>query len=139
MAREPGVRLDRDGVAAQRLLARFDRRRQPVAVALGLQLAVELGDEQAAVREDEYAERARRLDEARSGDCFARCRRVAEAEAPFRAGGLLGRDDRLLVFLFVRVRLEILFLFPVDLRLGAVAVAVPLPHGLPVRADHVAE
>ena len=91
VAREPRVGLDRDGVVARRLLAALDRRDDPVAVALLAELAVELGDEQAAVREDEDADGARGLDEARGGDRLARRGRMAKAEAPNGARiGLLG-------------------------------------------------
>ena len=55
---------------------------KPVAVALRREVAVELGDEQAAVREDQDAERARCLDEAGGGDRLAGRGRMAEAEAP---------------------------------------------------------
>ena len=72
--REPGVRLDRDRVAAERLLAALDRVGEAVAVALGGQVALELRDEQAAVGEDEDPERARGLDEAGRGDRLARTR-----------------------------------------------------------------
>ena len=46
------------GFAAQRLLRRHDRVGEAVAVALGREVAVELRDEQPAVREDQDAERA---------------------------------------------------------------------------------
>src|SRR5207247_7971513 len=70
--REPGVGLYGDRVGDLRLLALLDRVGEPLSVALGGQLAVELGDEQAAVRENQNAERARRLDEARRRDRLAR-------------------------------------------------------------------
>src|SRR5437764_827756 len=72
VSREPGVRLDRQRVRLERLLARLDRVRVAVAVALRLQVALELRDEQAAVREDEDPERTRSLDEACRGDRLAR-------------------------------------------------------------------
>ncbi len=58
MACEPRVRLDRERVLHERLLAREDRFGEAVAVTLGRQVARELRDEQAAVSEDEHAERA---------------------------------------------------------------------------------
>src|SRR6185436_14141602 len=67
MAREPGVGLDGDGILVLRLLPLEDRILEAVAVALRGELAVELGDEQPPVREDEDAERARRLDEPGGG------------------------------------------------------------------------
>ena len=88
---EPRVRLDRQRIAAQRLLAALDRRREPFAVPLRLQLPVELGDEQPAVRQDQDAERACGLDETGRSDRLARGGRVPEAVAPFRTGILLER------------------------------------------------
>src|SRR3954451_17906904 len=81
MAREPRVRLDRQRIAAQRLRAVLDRRREAVAVTLVGQVTLKLGNEQATVREDEHAEGARRLDEPGSRDRLAGCGRVAEAVA----------------------------------------------------------
>ncbi len=97
MPGEPGVGLDRDRVAAQRLLARLDEVGEPVAVALGRQVALELGDEQAAVGEDQDPERARGLDEARGGDRLARRGRVAEAVAADRARILADEALRLVL------------------------------------------
>ena len=135
VAREPGVGLDGDRVRLLRLLALEDRVLEAVAVALGLQLAVELGDEQAAVREDQDAERARRLDEAGGGDRLAGCSGVAEAEAPARARVLavvlLGQLE--LVGSLLEVDAEILLVL-LGLELGgrgAVAVAVQV--GLDLR------
>ena len=65
VAREPGVGLDRDRVLARRARALEDRLGEAVAVALGRQVALELGDEQAPVGEDQDAELAGGLDEAR--------------------------------------------------------------------------
>ena len=78
---EPRVGLDRDGRLAREPLALLDRADQPRAVALLLEIAHELVDEQAAVREDEHADRAAGLDEARGGDGLARRGRVLEAIA----------------------------------------------------------
>ncbi len=85
---------------------------EAVAVALRREVARELGDEQAAVREDQDAERAGRLDEAGGGDRLARRGRVAEAVAAARAGivlrlrllrkfGVLDLDDERRVFVLV--------------------------------------
>ena len=52
---------------------------------------MELRDEQAAVGEDQHADRARRLDEAGRGDRLARGGRMAEPVAPDRAGIVLRR------------------------------------------------
>ena len=71
MTRKPRVGLDRERVRAQRLRAELDRVGEAVAVALGLQVALELRDEQTAVREDQDAEDARRLDEPGGGDRLA--------------------------------------------------------------------
>jgi hypothetical protein len=90
VAREPCIRLDRDRVAAQRLLAVLDRRAKPVAVAFRRQVVRELLYEQAAVREDEDAHRPRALDEAGGGDRLAGSGGVAEPEAADSPGILLG-------------------------------------------------
>jgi len=79
VAGEPGVRLDGEGVRPERLLATFDRVDEAVAVPLRRQIAAELVDEEAAVGEDEDAEVARGLDEARRRDRLAGRGRVAEA------------------------------------------------------------
>ncbi len=71
MAREPGVRLDRDRILVGGLLAFEDGRLDPLAVALDAELAVELGDQKAPVGEDQNAERACRLDESGGGDRLA--------------------------------------------------------------------
>jgi hypothetical protein len=84
--REPRVGLDRDRVRSRRCLAALDRVREAVAVALGRQVVLELADEQAAVGEDQDAERACGLDEAGGGDGLAGCGRVAEAIAADGAG-----------------------------------------------------
>src|SRR5207247_2880659 len=126
---EPRIGLDRQRIRGERLFAGFDRRRVAVAVTLGLQVALELRDEQATVRKDQDAEGSCRLDEARRGDRLAGGRRVAEAVATDRAGVLLGRErsfewlvERLivggvLVVLFVGLLLELLHR----------AVPVPVP------------
>src|SRR5262249_34485521 len=86
VAREPGVRLDRQRIAAQRLLAALDRRREAVAVTLGGQVTLELRDQEAAGGGGEGAHRARRFDEAGCGDRLPRSRRMAEPVAPNGAG-----------------------------------------------------
>src|SRR5205823_5222587 len=83
VAGEPGVRLDGERIRALRRAALQDSILEAVAVALGGQLAVELRYEQAAVREDQDAERAGRLDEARRRDRLTGGGRVAGA----RRGG----------------------------------------------------
>ena len=95
VTREPGVGLDRDRVFARRAVAAGDLRRDPVAVALVLQLAVELRDEQAAVREDQDADRARRLDEA--GGCNRLARRGRVPEAVAADGARVGCDRQLVL------------------------------------------
>src|SRR5207244_8733755 len=97
---EPGVRLDRQRIRDRRLVAGLDRLGVAVAVALRLEVAVELGDEEAAVREDQDAQRSRRFDEAGGRDRLARSGRVAEAVAPNRARILGSREllvERLVV------------------------------------------
>src|SRR5205085_12054360 len=95
VAREPGVGLDRERVANGRRLPALDRVGEPVAVALGAQVALELGDEEAPVREDQDAERPRRVDEASGGDRLAGGGRVPEAVAAGGAGVETGRGGRL--------------------------------------------
>ena len=79
------------GDRLRRGLALLDDRGQPVAVALGSELAVELGDEQAPVGEDEDAHRAGRLDEPGGGDRLAGRGRVPEPVAANSAGILSRR------------------------------------------------
>jgi hypothetical protein len=79
VAREPGVGLDRDRVVAEWLLPVVDRVREATGVPFGRQISLELGDEQAAVGEDQDPEVASGFDEAGSGDRLARGRRMAEA------------------------------------------------------------
>src|SRR5205807_3436138 len=96
---------------AGRLLAAFDGRGEALPVALCGQLAVELGDEQAAVGEDEDAERACGLDEPRRGDRLAGGRRMPEPVAADRAR--VGGGGRLLVLELLALHgreLELLFL-----------------------------
>jgi hypothetical protein len=88
---EPRVRLDRERRLVRRLPAALDDVAEAVAVALGLEVALELGDEEAAVGEDQHAERARRLDEAGGRDRLAGRGRVAEAVAADGAGVVLLR------------------------------------------------
>ena len=130
--REPGVGLDRDRIAAERLLAPLDRVGEAVAVALGRQVALELGDEQPAVREDQDPERARRLDESCCGDRLARRGRVAEAVAANGAWiladeALLGlvlalRPRRQLVLVLALLRLELGVAVPVAVLVLRVAL-----------------
>ena len=71
--REPGVGLDGEGagVAEQRFLAALDGGGEAVAVSLVGEIALELRDEQAAMREDQDAQRARRFHESGRGDRLA--------------------------------------------------------------------
>ena len=133
VAREPGVGLDGHEARALRRLPLEDRVLEAVAVALGCQLAVELRDQQPAVGEDQDAERAGGLDEARGGDRLAGGGRVAEAEAPARAGILalvLRRKLELLVRL-LEVDAEIVLFLVLGglLDRGAVAVQLRLDLG----------
>ena len=84
MAREPGVGLDGERVVAERLLPLEHRGSQPVAVALRGQVARELVDQEAPVREDQDAHRPRSLDVAAGGDRLSRGRRMTE---PIAADG----------------------------------------------------
>ena len=102
--REPRVRLDRDRVLSRRLLATHDRVGETVAVALVGEVAVELLNEEAAVREDQHAERARGFDEARGRDRLAGRRRVAEAETARRTR--IGPRVDVLVGVLVGLALE---------------------------------
>ena len=131
-------------MSRQRLLAAFDRGREAVAVALVGQVALELRDEQTAVREDQHAERACGLDEARCGDRLAGRGRVTEPVATCSAG--IRARVGLLLHLFVedvlaRLLGGLVLLFQVRLAfgdLGRSAVAVQL--GLPlVRGDQLRE
>ena len=116
MAGEPRVGLDRERVPARQLLAALDRIGEALAVALLRQVALELGDEQPPVREDQDAERARGVDEPGRGDRLARGGRVTEAVAPDRAGvgacqdGLVGLflGSELVGLLVLLVGLELL-------------------------------
>ena len=102
---EPRVRLDRQRVVAQRLLARLDRRSESTGVALGREVVRELRDEQPPVREDQDAERARCLDEAGRCNRLSRRGRVAEAVAAHSAE-IVFRAEQLLV-VFIRVALRV--------------------------------
>ena len=116
VAREPRVGLDRDRVrVARRGVPLEDRVVEAAAVAVVGQLAPELVDEQAAVREDQDAFGAGGLDEAGGGDRLARRGRVAEAVAADRAGILLDRQ---------RLRLDLLVL---ELGLRAPPPRAPRP------------
>ena len=101
MAREPGVRLDRDRVVPQRLHAGVDRVGEALGVALGREVARELGDEQAAMGEDQDAEVLGGLDEPGRGDRLAGRGRVAEAVAARGARILALERGRLVVEIVV--------------------------------------
>ena len=147
VAREPGVGLDRERSLLRAAAVGRDHVGEAAAVALGLQVARELGDEQAAVGEDQDAERAGGLDEAGCGDRLAGRGRVAEPVAANRAGVVLLRllgelrlrdvDDEGRVLVLV---LDLLLLELLDGR--GVAVAVPVAVGLVValaRGDQLGE
>ena len=138
VAREPRVRLDRERVAADRLLPFRDRGRDAVAVALCLQLAVELRDEQPAMREDEDSQRACRLDEPGGRDRLAGRGRVAEAVAALGSGILLRRECTVRLLVLRPLELELLVLFLLHLDEGAVAVSVGLGLLL-VRGDELGQ
>ena len=127
VAREPRIGLDRQRVRFRGLLAALDGVNDPVAVALGGQVSVELGNEQAAVREDEDSQRARGLDESGRGDRLAGRGRMPEAEAANSAWVFLRRQgQRQLVRVAVgcRRRLDLVFLLLVDLGLGIGTISI---------------
>src|ERR1019366_10756924 len=118
VAHEPLVGLDGDRPVAA-ILAAQQRRSDPLAVAAVAQLAEELVDEVASVRQDQHAAGARRLDEAECGDRLAGAGRVLEPEA-LGGGGILGLLGKLLVVLGT---LGVLLLVPVrQRRLGLGAI-----------------
>jgi len=146
MAREPRVGLDRERVAVfQRFLAPLDSGGEAVAVTLVGEIALELRDEQAAVREDQNAEGARGLDEAGRSNGLARCSRMAEPIAP-RCTRVRARVMLVLLDLFVENvldgflhRLVVFFRFSVHVdHLDDGAVSVWL-HFLLVRGDEFGE
>jgi hypothetical protein len=89
VAGEPRIRLDRDRVALGGNAVAGDLRRDALAVALVLELSVELGDEQPAVREDQDSVRASRLDETGGGDRLPGGGGVAEPISADRPGVVL--------------------------------------------------
>ena len=101
---------------------------EAVGVALGREIARELGDEQAAVREDQDAEAPRRLDEAGRRDRLARRRGMAEAIAACRAR-VVALELGLELLLLHEAGVEVVLGVLVELDLGddAVATAVPVP------------
>ena len=130
VASEPRVRLDGERVAvSQRFLTALDSGSEAVAVTLVGEIALELRDEQAAVREDQDAEGARGFHEAGRRDRLARCGRMAE---PVAADGTRVRARVVLVLLDLFVedvldgvlrRLILVFRFSTD-DLGDRAVSV---------------
>jgi hypothetical protein len=85
VASKPRVGLNGERVAvSQRFLAVLDSGSEAVAVTLVGEIALELRDEQAAMREDQDAELARRLHEAGRRNRLARCGRMAEPVTPDR-------------------------------------------------------
>ena len=101
-----------------------DRVREAVAVALVGEVALELADEQAAVGEDQDAERAGGFDEAGGGDRLAGRRRVTEAEAAHRARILLGVSGSSVVLVGLAVEQARLLVVLLD---APRAAAWPLP------------
>ncbi len=126
VAREPGVGLDRDRVLPRRASSLEHRVREAVGIALGREIARELGDEQAAVREDEDAEATRRLDEAGSRDRLARCRGVSEPIAAHRTR-VVALELRLELLLLDEPEVEVVLGVLVELDLGDDAVAASVP------------
>ncbi|OFW53877.1 MAG: hypothetical protein A2146_03120 [Actinobacteria bacterium RBG_16_67_10] len=126
VACEPGVCLDRDRVVAWRVRALEHGGSEAVRVALGREVARELGDEEAAVREDQHAETASGLDEPGSGDGLSGGRRVAEAVPTDRAG-IGSAEARLQVLLLDEAGVEVVVGLLVDLGLGHDAVAASIP------------
>ena len=125
VAGEPGVGLDRDRIAPQRLLPGLDRVGEAVAVPLRRQVVAELGDEEAAMGEDQDSERASGLDEPGGCDRLPRGGRMPEAIAALgaRVLTLVLRRQLLVVLVLGLAQLVVL----VDLLLGLgvpVAVAV---------------
>jgi len=88
------------------------------------EVARELGDEQAAVGEDQHAERAGRLDEAGGRDRLARRGRMAESVAADRARILLRRQLRLLLGSLVLAADVVVLVFLLDRLDVHLAVAV---------------
>ena len=139
---EPRVGLDRDRVRRpRRRVAREHRVVEAVAVAVLGQVATELVDEQAAVREDQDALGARRLDEAGRSDRLAGCGRVAEAVAADRAGIDFDRQrlDDVLVKLDVRIELELVLRFVLLVRLVVPVAVLALLGGGDQLGEHPGE
>ena len=129
------------GIGAQRLLPRLDRVGQPVAVPLCREVAAELVDEQAAVREDQHAEMPCGLDEPGGGDRLPGRRGVTEAVAARRAGILPLEADLLgLLRLVGEVDVLLVLVLLDELRdtavRGAVAVLLRAPLG---RSDQLGQ
>ena len=129
VADEPLVGLDRHR-AVGAVLAAHERRGDALAVAAVAQLAEELVDEVAAVREDQDPAGPRALDEAERRDGLAGAGRVLEPEA-LGGVGVLGRLGQLPLAGVLRRRLVL----PVLRLLGLVLVlVVALLAGDPGRA-----
>ena len=104
VAHEPLVGLDGHwAIGAQVVLGTEQRRGDPVAVAPRRQLAVELVDEVAAVREDEDPAGPRGLHEAHRGHGLAGTGGVLEPEALARVGVVDATVDDVLVQVWVGV------------------------------------
>jgi hypothetical protein len=127
---EPRVGLDRDRVLERRRRAREDRIREAISVSLGREVALELGDEEPAVGQDEDAQVASRLDEPGCGDRLSGRRRVAEAVAAngARVGARVLLDLEFPVLDEAGVVVVLRLVVEVDLSgTRTVASAVPLP------------
>jgi hypothetical protein len=131
VAGEPGVRLDRDRIFARRAVAAQDGFDEAVAVPLGRQIAVELGDEQAAVSEDEDAEPACGLDEAGGRDRLPGRRRVPEPVAT-DCTGVRAVEGRLELLLVDEAGVEVVLGLLLELGLRDRSVAAAVSGELPV-------
>jgi hypothetical protein len=120
--------------SSARLAAALDRVGQPLAVALGREVAPELVDQQPAVREDQHAEVARRLDEPGGRDRLAGRGRVAEAVAA-RGAEVLALEAGWLGLLVDELDVLVLLVLDLlhELRDGAVAGAVAVLVRAPLR------
>ena len=139
VAGEPGIRLDGDRVAAQRLPSREDGLVEPVAVSLRREIARELVHEQPPVGEDEDSHRARGLDEPRRGDRLSGGGRMAEAEAA-DGPGIVGRGRLSVVGFAGELVLELLLVLLDSLgELGAVPIPVSVLELLLVPRDQLGQ
>ena len=142
VAGEPRIRLDRDRVVPERLLALVDRLGEAIGVPLGRQVALELRDEQSAMGEDQDAEVPCGFDEPGGGNRLTRRGRVAEAVAP-RGARVVAAEHALVGLVVDDPRVDVVVLvvevgrLAVD-RLGAVPVPVLLGITL-IRRDQLGQ